>query len=444
VIRQAFRTPGFPRLFLGLTASMFGDSLMLIVLSMWVKTLTGSNGAAGLTFLWMTAPALLAPVFGYVVDRVPRRAFLVAANVASAVMMLPLLLVHDEGDVWIVYAVAFCYGISFVVVPAALNGLLKDLLADDVLVEANASLGLTRQGLRLVGPLAGAATFSLVGGGAVAMVDAVTFLVAAVAVAGLRVRETAHDEPREPRRWWVEVAEGASYIRRTPLLLHPTVALGLALLVIGFAESAAFATLDAFGKPVSFMGPLLTVQGAGAVATGLVASRVVRRYGEPASVVLGLLVSALGLGLVVVVDRVWELMAAVAVLGAGLPLIFVAFNTLVQRQTPARIMGRVSASVEVLVTTPQAVSIGVGALLVSLLDYRTIFALMCAGTLVSAGYLATALRHRLGTPTPPGAGRPDDAEFIPGTLLPEPLGVTPPAPGADVTDPTEPRGAHGR
>ena len=113
----------------------------------------------------MTAPALLAPLFGWVVDRVPRRTFLVVANLASAAMMLPLLLVHDAGDVWIVYAVAFCYGISFVVVPAALNGLLKDMLAEDVLVEANASLGVTREGLRLVGPLIGAATFSLVGGG---------------------------------------------------------------------------------------------------------------------------------------------------------------------------------------------------------------------------------------------------------------------------------------
>ena len=79
-MRNAFRTPGFPRLFTGLAASMFGDSLMLIVLSMWVKTLTGSNGAAGLTFLWMTAPSLLAPVLGMVVDRVPRRRFLVVGN----------------------------------------------------------------------------------------------------------------------------------------------------------------------------------------------------------------------------------------------------------------------------------------------------------------------------------------------------------------------------
>ena len=426
-MRQAFRTPGFPRLFVGLTASMFGDSLMLIVLSMWVKTLTGSNSAAGLTFLWMTAPALLAPVLGYVVDRVPRRTFLVAANVASAAMMLPLLLVHDAGDVWIVYAVAFCYGISFIVVPAALNGLLKDMLAEEVLVEANASLGLTREGLRLVGPLVGAATFSLVGGGTVAMVDALTFLVAAAAIAGLRVRETAHDEPREPQRWWVEVAEGASYIGRTPLLLHPTVALGLALLVIGFAESAVYAVVEAFDQPVTFVGPLLTVQGAGAVLAGLVASRVVRRIGEPTTIVVGLALTTVGLAGIVVAATVWQLLVTVLVLGMGIPLIFVAFNTLVQRQTPSRLMGRVSASVEVLVTTPQAISIGVGALLVSVLDYRTVFALMAVGTLMSGGYLATSLRARLGTPTP--SADPADGAAIPGSVLPEPPGVMQPVPG---------------
>ena len=426
-MRQAFRTPGFPRLFVGLTASMFGDSLMLIVLSMWVKTLTGSNSAAGLTFLWMTAPALLAPVLGYVVDRVPRRTFLVAANVASAAMMLPLLLVHDAGDVWIVYAVAFCYGISFIVVPAALNGLLKDMLAEEVLVEANASLGLTREGLRLVGPMVGAATFSLVGGGTVAMVDALTFLVAAAAIAGLRVRETAHDEPREPQRWWVEVAEGASYIGRTPLLLHPTVALGLALLVIGFAESAVYAVVEAFDQPVTFVGPLLTVQGAGAVLAGLVASRVVRRIGEPTTIVVGLALTTVGLAGIVVAATVWQLLVTVLVLGMGIPLIFVAFNTLVQRQTPSRLMGRVSASVEVLVTTPQAISIGVGALLVSVLDYRTVFALMAVGTLMSGGYLATSLRARLGTPTP--SADPADGAAIPGTVLPEPPGVMQPVPG---------------
>src|SRR3954468_10064043 len=68
---------------------MFGDSLMLIVSSMRVEAIADSNGAAGLTFLWMTAPALVAPLFGYLVDRVRSRTSLVAPNVASAVVVLP-------------------------------------------------------------------------------------------------------------------------------------------------------------------------------------------------------------------------------------------------------------------------------------------------------------------------------------------------------------------
>jgi MFS family permease len=341
-------------------------------------------------------------------------------------MMLPLLLVHDAGDVWIVYAVAFCYGISAVMLPAALNGLLKDMLPEDVLVEANASLGVTREAFRLVGPLAGAVTFAVAGGGTVALADAATFLVAAVAVVGLHVHETAVDEPRVHQSWRAEVVEGASYIRRTPLLLHPTIAIGMALLVIGFAESAVYAVVEAFGQPVSFIGPMLTVQGVGAVLVGLVASRVVKRYGEPRGVALGLAVSSLGLALVVVVDQVWELLVSVAILGAGLPLIFVAFSTLLQKQTPSRLMGRVSASVEVLTTTPQALSIGVGAVLVGLLDYRGIFAMMTVGTLGAACYLVVALRGHLGRTQ---ALEQADAEAtIPGTVLPEPLATVPPLP----------------
>ena len=212
-------------------------------------------------------------------------------------------------------------------------------------------------------------------------------------------------------------------------------ALALALLVIGFAESAVYAVVEAFDRPVTFVGPLITVQGLGAVTMGLLSSRVVRRMGEPTTIVVGLVVTTVGLVGVVAAAEVWQLLVAVAVLGAGIPMIFVAFNTLVQKHTPGRLMGRVSTTIEVLVTTPQALSIGAGALLVGLLDYRTIFALMAGGTLVAAGYLATALRGlrsaATGVPDVPLVG--DDE--IPGTVLPEPLGA------GEVRSPTDGPGA---
>ena len=119
----------------------------------------------------MMVPALFAPLFGMYIDRVGRKPLLVWGNVISAVLVLPLVVVRDAGDVWIIYVVAFLYGISFVVLPAGLNGLLKEMIPGDLLVEANSSLPTAKEGFRLIGPLAGAALFGLFDGGVVAVVD---------------------------------------------------------------------------------------------------------------------------------------------------------------------------------------------------------------------------------------------------------------------------------
>jgi MFS family permease len=173
---------------------MLGDSIMLLVLSMWVKTLTGSNAQAGLTFLFMVLPSLFAPLIGVYVDRVRRKPILVWGNLASALGVLPLVLVRDEGDVWIIWMVAVLYGVSFIVLPAALNGLLKEMLPEEMLVDANSSLQTVKEGYRLFGPLAGAALFAGLGGWAVATLDAVSFVVAAAAIATIRVAETTPEK----------------------------------------------------------------------------------------------------------------------------------------------------------------------------------------------------------------------------------------------------------
>ena len=108
--------------------------------------------------------------------------------------------------------------------------------------------------------------------------------------------------------------------------------------------------------------------------------------------------SCIGFGMfgVAVAQELWQVLIATAVVGAGLPPTFVAYITVLQKLTPGHVMGRVTTATEVLVTTPQAMSIAMGAVLVTLLDYRLIFATMTVGCLAAAGYLATMLRGRLG------------------------------------------------
>ena len=105
--------------------------------------------------------------------------------------MLPLLLVDDRGDVWILYAVTLAYGFSFSVLGAGGSALLATMLPADELADANGILQTAREGLRLVAPLAGAALFTAAGGAAVALLDVATFVLAAAALACMRVTEPA-------------------------------------------------------------------------------------------------------------------------------------------------------------------------------------------------------------------------------------------------------------
>ena len=389
-MRAAFRNRGFGRLFVGLLASMIGDSLMVIVLAVWVKELTGSNTAAGMTFFFLVLPTLFAPVLGLFIDRVRRRPLLIWGNLVSAVAVVPLLLVDGREDVWIIYTVAVLYGISFVALPAALNGMLKLMLPEEQLVDANASLSTSKEALRLVGPLLGAGLFTALGGGAVAMIDAASFVIAAAVIATLPVRESAPQPTAE--HWRREFSAGIRFVRSDPGLVHPLIALGIALLVVGFMESAVFSMTDAFDKPASYVGVIVSVQGVGAIAGGLASSAVVRRLDEAASIAVSLVILATGLLLCAAAPWLPLVFVGVVVLGFSLPVLVVAFNTLLQRRTPQALMGRVSTAAEVVLGTPQTLSIAVGALLVALIGYREIYVICAAVILAAAAYLGLTLR----------------------------------------------------
>jgi MFS family permease len=143
---------------------------------------------------------------------------------------------------------------------------------------------------------------------------------------------------------------------------------------------------------------VVTVQGVGAIAGGLTTSRWVRRIGEAGAVTAGMAFLAVGLATVALTSTLWVTLAAVVVAGYSLPLTFIAFMTMLQRRTPHALMGRVSAAVETVMGAPQAVSLAVGALLVTLLDYHLIFAIMALFTGAGVFYLLVSLRGLLFRP----------------------------------------------
>jgi MFS family permease len=385
-------------LLVGQSLSMFGDSVLILALAIWVKDITDSSAAAGVVILLIVLPALAAPFAGYVVDRVPRRRLLVSANAASIFVVLPLLAVHGRDRLLVIDAVAFAYGVSFVVIQPTTSALVHALVATEDLPRANGFLQTVNEGLRLAGPLIGAAVYAAFGGGAVAIIDAATFAVAALFVARI-----PGDDPRPPtmiNRLRAELSAGVRHLWRTDVLRIVVGVAGVAVLVIGFSETVFFAVVDeGLHRPPSFLGVLSSIQGAGAILGGLTAAQIIRRRGEPDVLALGLL--ALGLGCALSAASSLLVVAAGTVLfGLGIPWAVVAMNTVIQRNTPSHLQGRAMSASSMVLSAPQTLSIGFGALAIAIVDYRLLLAAMTAVLVSCAAYLLTRTGQRTRTASP--------------------------------------------
>jgi MFS family permease len=372
---------------LGWGLSMFGDSAMFLVLGIWAKDLTDSNAAAGLVFFVLALPSLFSPLAGLLVDRMRKKPLLIGVNCFMAVAILLLLFVHDRGDIWLIYVIAGLYGATGSVLYSARSAFMTLMLPRDLLADANAIFATIREGLRLLSPLLGAGLYAAFGGGVVAMVDAVSF--AAVAVAITFVRTPESQPVREASRFLTELAAGVRHVFATLPLKQIILTTGVCLLVVGFAETLIFAVVDeGLHRQPSFLGVLESLQGVGAILGGLTAARALRYFGDVRLVGIGMALFALGDGTFALANLP-VVAFGFAVAGFGLAWLIVGYATSIQVRTPQNLQGRVSSAADTMISTPQTVSIALGASLIGFTDYRVLVGIMAVVLVGCATYLLT-------------------------------------------------------
>lgn len=400
-MRNVFANPRYRLLFASTVVGLIGDWLFVLVLGVWVKELTGSSGAAGLTLLFGALSLLFAPFGGLLVDRFRRRPFLIAANLANAVVLLPLAFVHDRGDVWLVYGVAVLLGLGRIVDGPATGALLKRVVASEQLVEANSARQVAVQALRLGGPLAGVGLYAVAGGFTVALVNGASFVLSAALIAALKVDEPLPPKPDSQSRKGRsrdEVTAGFRFIARSPVLRRAITGMGLMTFAGAGLEVLIYAiTDDGLHQPPEFVAVIVAVMGASGIVGGFGAKHVVRRFGELAS-------SGMAVGVIAVVLALFAVPSVPVVLGASLaagfaiPLLAIANSTLIQRESPHELMGRVGAASDVATIAPQLVSLAGGAYLVTVVSHQVLLVVM-AVVMAGAGVHLFSGR-RLGPASP--------------------------------------------
>jgi MFS family permease len=375
----------------GVLISGFGDSAMMLVAGIWVKTLTGSNSLAAAVSFCVWAPTLVGPMLGTVADRVRRQPLLVWINAVLAVLLPVLLVVRAERDVWLLFAVFTVIGAASVLSDAAEAGIVTTAIPSDLRGDFNGLRMTVNEAMKLLAPLAGAGLFLRFGGGAVAVLDAATFVLAALAFAALRVRE----QPAAPSvtGWCEQTAEGIRHLRRDPLLLRVVAAGAVAMFLSGMSSSAIYAMTDSgLHRSPAFVAVLYAVQGSGSIVAGVVAGAVMRRLPERALAATGLILFTAGAAVRAVPSLPVCLVGTLAI-GVGLPWVIIAAFTAVQQRTEPALVGRVTAAAGTLVFAPTAVATAVGAGTVALVDFRVqLVAVGVAGQLAAWHLLLRRVR----------------------------------------------------
>ncbi|MFF5407505.1 MFS transporter [Streptomyces misionensis] len=387
----------------GLVVNAFGTSALWLASGVWVKELTGSNGLAGLCMLALWAPTLAGPVLGTLADRVRRKPLIITVNLMVAALLLTLFTVDSPARLWLLFTVLVLYGAAGVVTDAAEAALVTDVVPADLLGDFNGLRMTVTEGMKLVAPLTGAGLYAAFGGPAVACLDAGTFVVTAVLCALLRVRESG-PAPADGGARRGRTAEGVRYLWGHAGLRPLVLAGGTTMLISSLCAPTLYAVVDRLGHSPAYTGVLYAVQGAGSVAVGLLTGPALRRLGDRGFAAAGIALTGLAAPARALPWDAAALAASLAA-GLGLPCVLIAALTAVQRETPGPLLGRVTATANTLLFTPNVLGLAAGAALVELAGPE----LLLPGCGIALLLTAVPLVQRAASASRTAARSPSDA-----------------------------------
>ncbi len=390
--RDLLADPAYRQLFLAQTASRAGDAFRTVAMAIVVFQLTGSGlGTAGVVVAEILPVLLLAPIAGELVDRLPRRRVMIAADVwrAGLLALLPLI----DTQVVAVYAVAFGLSVGSVFFNPASGSLVPTLVTERQLVAANSGLWTAAVLAQIVlAPLAGGIV-ATVGATPAFVLNAATYAVSALLLLRLQV-------PGRPAStavagsWAARVGAGLSLLATDRLLR--VLALGQLLAALSAGATSALLIVLAerhLGVGAQGFGLLIGAIGIGAVAGPFMLTRLTDDPRRPVFVFGPYLLRGVVDVVVASLSALPVALAAMAAYGLGTSTGAVTFSSLLQASTPEALRGRVFAGMDLLWQSGRLVSLIGGGLLADVFGIRAVYYL--GGMLLMlAGIVGfTGLRH---------------------------------------------------
>ncbi|MBY0014382.1 MFS transporter [Paenibacillus typhae] len=289
---------------------------------------------------------LLGSMAGVAADRLNKLKLMRVCDLLTAVLTLVLLLAPNM--LWLLPLLSLRSAISTVNVPAQ-QSLTRSIVREDQLLQASSLNGLVNQGSKIAGPLLGGLALTFLTPQWCIVLNAVLRGCSYLLLLSVRnmdakaepAQKTA-DERVPLRTMW---KEGWSFLLSSRILLNMMVyglAGALAIQVIDFQFTSLFRVYSPTGEAV--LGWMVAASGVGAVLTILLLGKLSSAISYTWRLGMGYMligVSVAGLGLLQPgAPVIWVLLLGV-ILGAGNGAFAVAFNYMLQKETPPHMTGRI-------------------------------------------------------------------------------------------------------
>jgi MFS transporter, DHA3 family, macrolide efflux protein len=355
-VKEVLRERPVRRIWIAQMVSVFGDFLALFAIFAIVTfQLHGTPTQVSMIMVAFLLPlAVISPLAGVFVDKWNVKATMITSDVIRGLLVLTLIFVRDLN---VIYATFFLLAtVSAFFIPAQ-SVAVRTLAPANGLLSVNALMTQAVQGIMIISPGIAGLLVDGVGANACFIFDSISFFVSAGLVASLTIRREAAPASTEARSVLQSLGQGFQFI-----FTHAAISFVMIAMTAGMFAVRCFGALlsvyvrDVLVSNAKLFGLLNSLIGIGMI----LGSQVIRKFAQKTTHQLIVIYGLAGMGVSVLITAIFGMVASTAagMLGLGFCVAFIMITaqTLIQRETPAPMLGRVSSSLMSLLAIAQVLA----------------------------------------------------------------------------------------
>jgi Transmembrane secretion effector len=360
-------TSSFWRFFLGQLISNLGSSFTTFAFPLVVYQLTHSAVNLAISAAADFLPYLLFGLFiGVWVDRLDRRRLMIVINWINAglIVSIPFLFFLGALTIWHLYLIGFLSATAGIFFASAEFAALPNLVGKEDLVKANGYIQASYSAVSVIGPLVAGALVVTLPVVSLLIIDAATFVFAAITLTGISQRFNA-ETPLQSTSIRADIAEGLQFIWNHPVIRALTILVALFnffFTTVGY-ELVFYVKHQLRGPDWQF-GVLTAASSIGVIIVGIIADKLNNHFKFSHITLTALSTASLLIVLFGFQRSIWPAVVIWGLIYSMVMLFNIMVEALRQLIIPDHLLGRVKTTARMLVFSAIPVGTLVGGICV--------------------------------------------------------------------------------